>query len=229
MIRKPAQYGPANAEPFKDRGVVEAYRHRPPYPAEVFEILAGLITGAPRRILDVGCGTGDLARRLVARVARLDAVDFSREMLERGKRLPGGDHPGLCWLHGRVEEVALEPPYALVTAGESLHWLEWEVALPRFRAVLAPGGYLALVERETAPDPWSTLGTIIPRYRTDGGYRPYAMLDELERHGLFRKIGERRTAPVPFAQAIDDYIESYHSRSGFSREQMGPARAAAFD
>ncbi len=28
---------------------------------------------------------------------------------------------------------------------------------------------------------------------------------------------------------IDDYIESFHSRNGFSRERMGPAAAAAFD
>jgi hypothetical protein len=55
------------------------------------------------------------------------------------------------------------------------------------------------------------------------------MIGELERHGLFRKVGARETAPIPFAQSIDDYIESYHSRSGFSRERMGPARADAFD
>lgn len=229
MIRKPALYGPVNAASFQERDVAGAYRHRPPYPAEVFDILVGLIAGTPRTVLDIGCGTGDLARPLVAHTARLDAVDFSRAMLEQGRRLPGGDHPRLRWLHGRVEEVALDPPYALVTAGESLHWLEWDVVLPRFRAVLAPGGYLALVGRETTPDPWSALGEIIARYRTDGGYQPYDMIGELERHGLFRQIGERRTAPVPFAQSIDDYIESYHSRSGFSRERMGAARAAAFD
>lgn len=229
MIRKPPPLAAENAESFKDRGVVEAYRHRPPYPAEVFAILAELLTGEARHVLDVGCGSGNIARQLVARVERLDAVDFSRPMIEHGKQLPGGDHPRLRWLQGRVEEVALDPPYALVTAGESLHWMEWDVVLPRFRAVLAPGGYLALVEHDTVPDPWATLGEIIPRYRTDGGYQPYAMIAELERHGLFRKVGERRTAPVPFVQAVDDYIESYHSRSGFSRERMGPSRAAAFD
>ncbi len=229
MIQKPARFAVAHAEPFKDRSVVAAYRHRPPYPAEVFAILLQLIPAAPQRVLDVGCGTGDLARPLITRVGRVDAVDFSPEMLEHGKRLPDGDHPGLRWLEGRIEDVALDPPYGLVTAGESLHWLDWNVVLPRFRAVLAPGGYLALVERETVPDPWSTLGAIIPRYRTDGGFQPYAMLDELGRHGLFRKVGEQRTVPVPLVQSIDDYIESYHSRSGFSRERMGEARAEAFD
>lgn len=229
MIHKPKRFASEYAEPFTDRSVVEAYRHRPPYPADVFDVLAELITEASRRVLDVGCGTGNIARHLVARVERLDAVDFSLPMIERGKRLPNGDHPRLRWLHGRVEDVALDPPYALVTAGESLHWMDWNIVLPRFREVLVPNGYLAIVEHDTVPDPWSTLGEIVPRYRTDGGYQPYNMIEELERHGLFQKVGEQRTAPVPFEQSIDDYIESYHSRSGFSRERMGAEQAAAFD
>ena len=72
-------------------------------------------------------------------------------MIEEGERLPDGDHPGLRWLHGPVEEAALDPPYALVTAGESLHWMDWNVALPRFRELLAPGAHLAIVERRATP------------------------------------------------------------------------------
>jgi hypothetical protein len=36
------------------------------------------------------------------------------------------------------------------------------------------------------------------------------------------------TAPVPFAQGVAAYVESFHSRNGLSRERMG-TRAAAFD
>ena len=151
MGQRPADLAAQDAAAFQDRGVVASYRHRPPYPPEVFDILAGLIAIAPRRVLDVGCGSGDIARRLVRRVEQVDAVDFSRPMIEAGRRLPDGDHPRLRWLHGRVGEVVLDPPYALVTAA------------------------------------------------------------------------------VPFVQSIDDSIESYHSRSGFARERMGVARAAAFD
>ena len=132
-------------------------------------------------------------------------------MIEKGQSLPNGDNPRLRWLHGRVEDVVLDPPYALVTAGESLHWMDWNVVLPRFHEALAAGGYLAIVEHDTLPDPWfSKLGAIIPRFTTNRDYQPYNMIDELERHGMFEKVGEKTTVTVPFAQSIDDYIESFH-------------------
>lgn len=232
MLQKPKHLAPNYGAQFKDRSIVDAYRHRPPYPAEIFTILAELINGEPQHVLDVGCGTGNLSRYLVERSERLDAVDFSLPMLEQGKQLPNGNHPRLRWVHGSIEEIALDPPYALVTAGESLHWMDWNSVLPRFRELLIPGGYLAIVEHDTLPDPWhAALREIIPHYSTNKDFHSSdnTMLETLEQHGLFQKVGEKMTAPVPFVQSVDDYIESYHSRNGFSRERMSPAMADAFD
>lgn len=58
MLPKPVHLGPDYAAQFGDRGVVEAYRHRPPYPDEVVAILAELVVDEPRAVLDGGCGTG---------------------------------------------------------------------------------------------------------------------------------------------------------------------------
>ena len=151
-------------------------------------------------------------------------------MIEIGKRLPNGDQPRLRWIYGAVEEVALDPPYALVTAGASLHWMDWSIVLPRFKEVLVPGGYLAIVDQNTLPEPYYiVLREIIPRYTTNKDFEPYDLIEELERRDLFQKVGEKTTAPVPFVQSIDDYIESFHSRNGFSRDRMAPDQAAAFD
>ncbi len=232
MIHKPESWASKYAEPFQDKSVVEAYRHHPPYPPEVFEILAGLLTALPpssRRVLDVGCGTGNIARHLVDHVEQVDAVDCSWLMIEQGKALPNGDHPRLRWLYGRVEDVVLDPPYALVTAGESLHWMEWSIVLPRFHEVLLPAGYLAILDHVMIPEPWSLLGEILTRYRTNSSAGPYNMLAALEKQGLFQKVGEKTTEPISFVQSVEDFIESYHSRSGFSRERMGPVQAEAFD
>ncbi len=102
--------------------------------------------------------------------------------------------------------------------------------LPRFHEVLTPGGYLAIIKHDTLPDVWFTqLGAIIPRFSTNKDYQPYEMIDEWERHGMFEKVGEKTTTPVTFVQSVDDYIESFHSRNGFSRERMSPEQADAFD
>ncbi len=55
------------------------------------------------------------------------------------------------------------------------------------------------------------------------------MIEALEQHGLFQKIGSLTTAPIPFTQTVDDYIESYHSRASFSRERMELEQSRAFD
>jgi hypothetical protein len=49
MGRSPEQLAAEDAVAFQDPGVVAAYRYRPPYPAEVFDLLIGLVTTAPRR------------------------------------------------------------------------------------------------------------------------------------------------------------------------------------
>ncbi len=230
MIPKPRHLEPEYGAQFKDRSIVEAYKYRPPYPAETFEILAGLITGEPRAVLDVGCGRGDIARELVEFVERVDAVDFSANMIETGKKLPGGDNPKLNWICGPVEEVSLTPPYVLVTAGASLHWMDWYLVLPRFREILLPGGYLAIIDQGARPQWWDgDLRRIIRRYSTNRYFQFYDLIEELEKRNLFQKHGEKETASVPFVQSIDDYIESFHSRNGLSRERMGEEMAAAFD
>ncbi len=230
MLPKPEHLAPEYGAQFKDRSIVEAYQYRPPYPAEVFDILNDLITEQPRHVLDIGAGIGYIARYLVNRVDRLDAVDFSLNMIEHGKSLPNGNNPHLHWLYGRVEDVALTPPYALITAGESLHWMDWDTVLPRFREVLTPNGYLAIIEHDPRPTPWyAELAEIIPKFSTNTKYQPYDLIDELEMRGLFQKVGEKETRPVPFLQSVDDYIASFHSRNGFSRDRMKPEMATAFD
>lgn len=230
VMDKPAGWGQQYASAFQEESVAEAYAYRPPYPPEVFRILAGLLPGGPRRILDAGCGTGALARHLTFLDAPIEAVDIAPAMVARGRRLPNGDHPLIRWSVGAVETLPLSPPYGLITAGESLHWMDWPTALPRFAGLLAPGGRLAILDLGHRPMPWSDqLGGLIQRYSTNRDYRPVDLVAELERRGLFEVEGRAETAPWAFRQSLDDYVESFHGRASFSRARMTAADAAAFD
>jgi SAM-dependent methyltransferase len=229
MLPKPKHLAAAYGAWFQDPGIIAAYHHRPPYPPEVFTVLAGLLPESPRVVLDVGCGTGDIARPLAPLVDRLDAVDVSAGMIAKGRRLPGGDHPRLHWIESRVEEASLRPPYGLITAGESLHWMAWEIVLPRFRAVLAPGGMVAIINRSwDGPAVRDRLRPLFARHSANRDYRPYDLVGELTQHGLFQEQGHRSIGPVPWQPTLDEYLEGRHSQNGFSRDRMAD-RGAAFD
>jgi len=230
MEPKPAFLGPHVASAFQEASVIEAYPYRAPYPESLFQKLAELLTGSSRAVLDVGTGPGDVARRLAPYVERVDAVDWSAGMIALGQQLPGGGDPRIHWIQGRIEEVTLAPPYGLITAGESLHWMDWGVVLSRFATLLDPGAFLAILTRGPHNPPWrEALQPIFGRYSVIRDWRPYNVVQELESRGLFQRVGKWESEPIPFAQSVEDYIEALHSMSGFARERMDPAAIAAFD
>jgi trans-aconitate methyltransferase len=227
---KPEFLGSQQAAAFQDEAVAQAYQFRPSYPDVTFDILANLTIDRPKHVLDIGCGTGFIARGLVGRVTHVDAIDISPAMIEQGKRLPQGDSPSISWIVGAVENAPLNPPYSLVTAGDSLHWMDWAIVMPRLAMVLTQHGSLAILGVGQLPTPWDDqLLPIIQRYSTVSGYHPYDLVTELEARDLFHTSGRQTTAPVPFVQPLDEYIESFHGRASFVRERMGDAEASAFD
>jgi SAM-dependent methyltransferase len=214
---------------FTDDEVARRYRHRAPYPDEVLTTLRGLMV-APHTILDVGAGTGALARRMVAFAERVDAVDPSAAMIREGRKLPGGAARNLHWILGGAEDAPLLPPYGLITAGASLHWLDLDVALVRLRDALAPGAMVAVADAEIVHGPYrDDLVAVIKAYsETDHHLETAARMDELHDSGRFAIQGRLRTEPMPFQQSVDDYIEMLHSTSTLARVRLGD-RAPRFD
>jgi len=232
-MEKPPHLRPEFAKRFQDPAVALAYLSRPPYPEETFSVLSSLVAGSPRIVLDVGCGTGSIARLIAPLVDEVDAVDFSVPMMETAKALPGGNSPKIAWKLGRIEEVALRPSYSLIVGGQSLHWTDWDVVFPRFRGALARGGFLAVVDLDNEPTPWKAEeDELVKKFSTNPDYRPYPphdMVADWERSGIFEKRGEKKTAPVPFYHTPEEYTEWLHSRSSLTRGSMGREKAAEFD
>ena len=230
-LPKPKHLGPEYADQFKDRSVAGAYVNYPPYTAEVFEVLNSLIQDEPRIVLDVGCGTGDVARPLAPYLERVDAVDQSAAMIEIGRKREGGNRANIRWVCRSAEDFVYDAKYSLIVAGASLHWMDWYEVLPRMARALSERGYLAIVGgRGMDAVPWAEgLNEIIPTYSTNKDYESYDLIDELERRQLLTVVGRKRTAPQEFRMSIDRYVEMFHARNGFSRQRMNARSAAEFD
>lgn len=136
------------------RGVAPYYdAFRPPYPPEMLEDLLGRvpISGAGR-LLDLACGTGQIALPLADRFVEVWAVDQEEGSIAWGRSSPRARAlTNVTWLRGRAETVELEGPFELVAIGNAFHRLDRDVVAGRVVDWLGPGGCVALL---WSPVPW---------------------------------------------------------------------------
>lgn len=229
MEPKPAQWSREHAQAWDDADAARSYLARPAYPAETFEVLAGL--GARGgRVLDVGTGTGELARRLVGTAREIDAVDPSAAMLALARGLERGDHPSIRWIHGTVKHPDLAGPYEVAVAGDSIHWLDWEPAFRRLAELLMSSGRLVLLTRKDEVTPWrEELREVIARFSVNPAWQPLDLVGELQARGLFHLEGRHETGAHMACQSLERYLDLLHSRSSLSRARLGVAASRAFD
>ena len=112
-------------------------RLRPSYPPALIDDLVGLqVTD----VLDVGCGTGKVARALIERGVAVLGVEPDERMARVARA------------HGVQVEVARfevwDPAartFDLLTAGHAWHWVDPTIGLPKAASVLKAGGTAALI------------------------------------------------------------------------------------
>ncbi|WP_399885063.1 class I SAM-dependent methyltransferase [Streptomyces sp. BBFR51] len=94
--------------------------------------------------LDVGSGTGDLARLLATRAAEVHGVDSDPAITSRARALtPEGTAASFTVADALTELPA--GPHDVITCVATLHHLPFTEALDAFRRHLAPGGTLVVV------------------------------------------------------------------------------------
>jgi ubiquinone/menaquinone biosynthesis C-methylase UbiE len=95
-----------------------------------------------RRVLDVGCGTGQLAVALAEKGAKVWGVDVSPEMLARARERPG---PRVGLKLGPAEALPFKDGWFERTVMRLVvHHVDRTRALPELARVLAPGGKAVL-------------------------------------------------------------------------------------
>jgi SAM-dependent methyltransferase len=136
-------------------------RTRPDYPDDAIDWLVGK---QPRRILELGAGTGKLTRALRSRGHDVCATDPIRPML---RHLADNVDDASA-----VQAVAEALPFRtmsfdVVVAAQAFHWFDHAVAVPEIARVLRPRGTLAMVWNERDDSvPWvRRLTAILGDYR----------------------------------------------------------------
>ena len=122
------------------------------------EILDALQLEPGMSVAEVGAGTGYFTRRIASRVApgKVLAVDIVPEFLaELGSRAEAEGIDNIETILGELDDPLLPPDSVdLIFLGDSYHHFGEPVAmLEHMRAALRPGGRMAIVDWERAPNP----------------------------------------------------------------------------
>ena len=107
------------------------------------DLLNRVDLSVPTIVCDLGCGTGRITRRLVARWpgAHVTGVDALPAMLAEARQ----GQTTIRWVEADIARWAPQHPPDLIFSNAALHWLDdHQNLLPRLLGTLRPGGVLAL-------------------------------------------------------------------------------------
>jgi SAM-dependent methyltransferase len=132
------------------RGTARAYdQFRPPYPGGLIaDVSARTHADGTGRLLDLACGTGQIAFALSDAFAEIWAVDQEPGMIEVAseKAARSGDAARFRLLTSAAEELSAPAGhFDLVTIGNAFHRLPRGIVARAVLRWLRPGGFLALL------------------------------------------------------------------------------------
>lgn len=210
--------------------------HRAGFPPSLFARLQHLGLGvAGQAVVDVGSGTGSLARGFAARGCRVVAVDIAAPLLDEALRLAAEQGVPLEVRVARAEETGLPAGTAdVVTAGQCWHWFDRPAAAREVRRLLRPGGALVIAHFDWLP----LAGNVVeatealirehnPAWAMGGGTGLYPQwLRDLGEGGL------RELQSFSYDEAVNYTPEAWRGRIRASAgvgASLGPDAVEAFD
>jgi ubiquinone/menaquinone biosynthesis C-methylase UbiE len=128
-------------------------RHRAGFPDAFFErVFAMNAVRRGDRVLDLGTGTGSLARGFARRGCSALGLDRSAALLERARELDAVAGVEVRYIEALAEELPFgEASFDVVCAGQCWHWFDRARAAAQAHRVLVPGGRLLLAHFDWIP------------------------------------------------------------------------------
>lgn len=221
----PAQYGRFSEE-----------RSRP-----FFDLLAMVRPGPDLRVVDLGCGTGELTRALHDRLSARETtgIEKSAAMLARSDQFTTA---GLSFISCDIADWRPPGPLDVVFSNAALHWLpDHEALFARLASTLAPGGQLAVQMPANHDHPSHLLAAELAGqepFRTAlGGYRRVSPVEAPEWYAaLLERLGfvEQRVLLEVYPHRLasrDDVVEWVRGTllTDYLGRLPGPAQAEYLD
>jgi SAM-dependent methyltransferase len=127
-------------------------KYRAGFPQSFFDRLAAqkLVKPAengapPARVLDLGTGTGTIARKLAGAGFDVCGLDIAQNQLDAAAKMAEAEGVSVRFIPGTAEKTGQpDGSFDYVTAGQCWHWFDPAAALAETKRVLAPGGRLVL-------------------------------------------------------------------------------------
>ncbi len=216
-------------------GTAEYYsRYRVPYPEELLNRLLrdAAVTGNGR-LVDLGCGTGEIAVPLSRHFQEVLAVDVDPEMVRQARaraRALGRDN--IAWFVQRAEDFDAPPESAeLVTVGSAFHWMDRPLVAQHSRRWLAPHRWLAILGSNstwTGTAPWQAVARkVIQKWlgeqrRAGSGTfsTPVLPHEAIVAEAGFEEVREFKLS-VPHTWTLDAFVGYLYSTSFASRAVLG--------
>ncbi|MEV0030150.1 class I SAM-dependent methyltransferase [Nocardia sp. NPDC050793] len=121
-------------------------RYRPGYPdAFIGDVIQSFGLDGTGRLLDLGCGTGQLTLPLAQHVGAAVGVDPEPEMLiEADRQARAADVTNVTWAQGSSSDLPGEfGRFRLVTIGRAFHWMDREQVLAALDSMVEDGLVIA--------------------------------------------------------------------------------------
>jgi len=136
-------------------------RHRPGFPDAFFDHVRRYGIGVDgQRVLDVGTGTGTLARGFARRGCGAVGIDPSPEMLAQAAKLARVERVSVDYVRAWAEATGLADGCGdVVCAGQCWHWFDRPRAAAEANRLLRPGGFVLIAYFTYLSEP-GTVGAV---------------------------------------------------------------------
>ena len=128
-------------------------KHRAGFPEEFFErVFNEGIINTGDSLVDLGTGTGTLARGFAQRGCDVIGLDISAQLLEQAKDLSEQAELSIDFRFAKAEATGLpDDSFDVVSAGQCWHWFDRPAAAAEVRRILKPNGCIVIAHFDWLP------------------------------------------------------------------------------